>query len=63
MFGFRKIWHTLFLETPVLRFALLPYYRRSMKKKLVIPWLGVQYDQYFSTFSYFAGLIHEPLCK
>ena len=28
MFVFRKIWRALFLETPVLRFALLPYYRR-----------------------------------
>ena len=26
MFVFRKIWVLCFLETPVLRFALLPYY-------------------------------------
>ena len=29
MFVFRKLWRALFLETPVLRFALLPYYRRD----------------------------------
>ena len=28
MFVFRKIWHACFLEIPVLKFALLPYYRR-----------------------------------
>ena len=28
MLVFRKIWRTLFFETPVLRFALLPYYRQ-----------------------------------
>ena len=28
MFVFRKIWRALFYETTVLRFALLPYYRR-----------------------------------
>ena len=34
MFVFRKIWRALPLETPVLRFALLPYYRRIVKGEL-----------------------------
>ena len=29
MFVFRKIWRALFFETPVLRFALMPYYQRN----------------------------------
>ena len=29
MFVFRKSWRAIFFETPVLRFDLLPYYRRD----------------------------------
>ena len=30
---------------------------------LLITWFGVQYDQYFPSFSYFAVLFHKPLGK
>ena len=29
--GFSENWRALFFETPVLRFAVLPYYRRSLR--------------------------------
>ena len=35
MLVYRKIWVLCFLETPVFRFALLPYYRRFYR--LVLP--------------------------
>ena len=40
MIVFRKMSVLCFLETPVLRFALLPYYRRILSILDVCTWLG-----------------------
>ena len=52
---YRKIWRALFLETPVLRFALLPYYRRISSFILIMIW--------FTTFWAVKYLIFFPSCK
>ena len=35
-------------------------YQQPVRLALVITWFRVQYDQYFTSFSYFSDLFHEP---